>query len=186
MATYVLIHGAGDTAFYWHLVAPELRERGHEVVAMDLPCDDESAGLSEYTDTVVEAIGDRTELVLVAQSFGAFTAPLVCARVPVELMVLVAGMVPLPGETGEAWSANTGFESAARDQDVDDDSEIAVFYHDVPPALAAEALRNSRDQADTPALEPWPLDAWPDVPTKYPALPRRPRLPGRVDARGRP
>ncbi|HEX6583486.1 MAG TPA: alpha/beta hydrolase [Thermoleophilaceae bacterium] len=167
MATYVLIHGAGDTAFYWHLVAPDLRERGHEVVAMDLPCDDESAGLVEYTDTVVEAIGDRTELVLVAQSFGAFTAPLVCARVPVELMVLVAGMVPLPGETGEDWSANTGFASATRDQDVDDDSEIAVFYHDVPPALAAEAVSRARAQADTPGLEPWPLVAWPDVPTKY-------------------
>ena len=121
MATYVLIHGAGDTAFYWHLVAPELRERGHEVVAMDLPCDDESAGLSEYTDTVVEAIGDRTELVVVAQSFGAFTAPLVCARVPVELMVLVAGMVPLPGEKGEDWWANTGFASAAREQVMDAD-----------------------------------------------------------------
>ena len=167
MATYVLIHGAGDTAFYWHLLAPELRERGHEVVAMDLPCDDESAGLSEYTDTVVEAIGDRTELVVVAQSFGAFTAPLVCARVPVELMVLVAGMVPLPGEKGEDWWANTGFAPAARDPVMDADSEIAVFYHDVPPALAAEALSRARDQADTPGLEPWPLDAWPDVPTKY-------------------
>ena len=114
MATYVLIHGAGDSAFYWHLLAPELRERGHEVVAMDLPCDDESAGLSEYTDAVVQAIGDHTELVLVAQSFGAFTAPLVCARVPVELMVLVAGMVPLPGEKGEDWPANTGYEQARR------------------------------------------------------------------------
>ena len=39
--------------------------------------------------------------------------------------------------------------------------------HDVPPALAAEALSRARDQAETPALEPWPLDAWPDVPTKY-------------------
>jgi pimeloyl-ACP methyl ester carboxylesterase len=167
MATYVLIHGAGDSAFYWHLLAPELRERGHEVVAMDLPCDDQSAGLSEYTDTVVEAIGDRTELVLVAQSFGAFTAPLVCARVPVELMVLVAGMIPLPGEKGEDWSANTGYDQAARDQDADANSEIAVFYHDVPPELAAEALSRGRDQAETPGLEPWPLDAWPDVPTRY-------------------
>ena len=167
MATYVLIHGAGDTTFYWHLLAPELRERGHEVVAMDLPCDDESAGLSEYTHAVVDAIGDRTEVVLVAQSFGAFTAPLVCARMPVELMVLVAGMVPLPGEKGEDWWTNTGFESAARDEDIEDDSEIAVFYHDVAPALAAEALSKGRDQAETPGLEPWPLDAWPDVPTKY-------------------
>jgi len=167
MATYVLIHGAGDSAFHWHLLAPELRGRGHEVVAMELPCDDESAGLSEYTDTVVQAIGDRTELVLVAQSFGAFTAPLVCARVPVELMVLVAGMVPLPGEKGEEWPANTGYEQATREQDADDNSEIAVFYHDVPPELAAEALSRGRDQAETPGLEPWPLDAWPDVPTRY-------------------
>jgi pimeloyl-ACP methyl ester carboxylesterase len=167
VATYVLIHGAGDSAFYWHLLAPELRERGHEVVAMDLPCDDESAGLSEYTDTVTEAIGDRTDLVLVAQSFGAFTAALVCAQVPVELMVLVAGMVPSPGEKGEDWFANTGYESAAREQDVDLDSEVAAFYHDVAPALAAEALSRGRAQAETPGLEPWPLDAWPDVPTKY-------------------
>jgi pimeloyl-ACP methyl ester carboxylesterase len=167
MATYVLIHGAGDSAFYWHLLAPELRERGHDAVAVDLPCDDESAGLSEYADTVVRAIGDRTELVLVAQSFGAFTAPLVCARVPVELMVLVAGMVPLPGERGEDWMANTGYEPAPGDQEPGEISDIDVYYHDVPPELAAEALRRGRDQAEAPGLEPWPLDAWPSVPTRY-------------------
>lgn len=167
MAAYVLIHGGGDTAFYWHLLAPELRERGHEVITMDLPCDDQSAGLSEYADTVVEAIGDRTDLIVVAQSLGAFTAPLVCARVPVELMVLVAGMVPLPGERGDDWPANTGLNEAARDQEHDAADEIAVFYHDVPPELAAEALRRGRDQEETPGLEPWPLDAWPDVPTRY-------------------
>lgn len=167
VSTYVLIHGAGDSAFYWHLLAPALRERGHEVVAMDLPCDDESASLSDYADTVVDAIGDRTELVVVAQSFGAFTAPLVCERVPVDLMVLVAGMVPLPGEKGEDWFANTGYESAAREQDFNGDSEMAVFFHDVEPAVAVEALSRGRDQAETPGLEPWPLDAWPEVPTRY-------------------
>src|SRR5919201_5137310 len=91
MAIYVLIHGAGDSAFHWHLLEPELTARGHEAIAMDLPCEDESAGLAEYTDAVVSAIGDRTGVVLVAQSLGAFTAPLVCVQVPVELMVLVAG-----------------------------------------------------------------------------------------------
>ena len=170
MATYVLIHGSGDSAFYWHLVERELGARDHEVVAMDLPCDDESAGLAEYTDVVVDAIGDRSDLIVVAQSFGAFTAPLVCARVPVELMVLVAGMIPRPGERGEDWSAGTGFDQAARaarEQRGGDDSETAVFYHDVPPALAAEALRRARTQAAAPGLEPWPLAAWPDVPTRY-------------------
>jgi pimeloyl-ACP methyl ester carboxylesterase len=60
MATYVLIHGAGDVGWYWHLA--ELRERRRDVVAPDLPCEEDSAGLPEYADTVIEAIGDRTDL----------------------------------------------------------------------------------------------------------------------------
>jgi pimeloyl-ACP methyl ester carboxylesterase len=171
LATYVLIHGAGDSAWYWHLVEAQLRERGHDVVAPDLPCDDESAGLAEYADTVVDAIGDRTDLVVVAQSFGGFTAPLVCARVPVDLLVLVAGMVPLPGEAPGDWWANTGHEQARREQDERDgrapDDDIALFLHDVPPDLAAEALTKGRDQSGTPFEKPWPLAAWPDVPTKF-------------------
>jgi pimeloyl-ACP methyl ester carboxylesterase len=167
MAIYVLIHGGGGGAWDWHLLAAELCERGHDVVAMDLPIDDESAGLSEYADTVVDAIGDRTDLVVVAHSLGGFTAPLVCARVPVDLLVLVAGMVPAPGETGMEWWANTGHAQAVREQDEHDASESAVFYHDVPPELAAEAMKRERHQAEIPMLEPWPLDAWPDVPTRY-------------------
>ena len=66
MATYVLIHGAGSDSWYWHRVMPELRARGHHVVAPDLPCNDDSAGLSKYADVVVEAIDDRTDLVVVA------------------------------------------------------------------------------------------------------------------------
>jgi pimeloyl-ACP methyl ester carboxylesterase len=49
MATYVLIHGASSDSWYWHLVAPVLRKLGHAVVAPDLPCDDDAAGLAEYT-----------------------------------------------------------------------------------------------------------------------------------------
>ena len=164
MATCVLIHGAGDRAWHWHLVADELRARGHEVVAVDLPSEDESAGLSEYADTVVEAIGDRGDLVVVAHSLGGFTAPLVCARVPADLLVLVAGMVPAPGERGQDWWQNTGYAPAPGDHG---DDEIALYLHDVPPDLAAEALAKSRDQTMTPMREPWPLDAWPEVPTRY-------------------
>ena len=76
MATYVLIHGAGSDSWYWHRVAPTLRALGHDVVAPDLPVSDDAAGLCEYADTVVDAIGGRTDLVVVAQSMGGFTAPL--------------------------------------------------------------------------------------------------------------
>jgi pimeloyl-ACP methyl ester carboxylesterase len=161
MAAYALIHGAGDVGWYWHLVEAELRARGHDTVAPDLPCDDDSAGLREYADVVVEAIGDRRELVVVAQSAGAFTAPLVCELVPVELLVLVAGLVPAPGEAAEDWWEHTGYEPDPAEAGED------LFYHDVPPALAAEALARGRDQSSTPANEPWPLDAWPDVPTRF-------------------
>src|SRR5690606_8800026 len=58
MATYALIHGAGGDASYWHRVVPELARRGHDVVAPDLPVEDDSAGFAEYADVVVEAIGD--------------------------------------------------------------------------------------------------------------------------------
>lgn len=170
MATYVLIHGAGDVAWYWHMLEAELRKRGHDVVAPDLPCEDDSAGLVEYADAVVAAIGDRRELIVVAQSFGGFTAPLVCERVPVDLLVLLAGMVPSPGERPEDWPVNTGHEQAQKEQEqrggpaADD---VALFYHDVPPDVAAEALRRGRRQSATPGKKPWPLRAWPNVPTKF-------------------
>jgi pimeloyl-ACP methyl ester carboxylesterase len=162
MATYAFIHGAGDVGWYWHLVVAELRERGHDAVAPDLPCEDDSAGLWEYADSVLDAVGERDELVVVGQSYGAFTAPLVCARAPVELLVLVAGMIPAPGERPDDWWANTAYRSESGQ----DDDVIATYYHDVPPELAAEALRRERDQSATPGRQPWPLEAWPDVPTR--------------------
>ena len=171
MATYVLIHGAADSGWFWHLLEAELRARGHDVVAPDLPCDDDSAGLAEYTDTVVGAVGDRTGLVVVAQSFGGFTAPLVCDRLPVDLLVLLAGMVPAPGERPEDWLAHTGYADARREQAEREgpppEDDIGLFFHDVPPDLAAEALRRVRDQSGTPGKQPWPLPAWPDVPTRF-------------------
>lgn len=168
MATFVLIHGAADSAWYWHLVEPELRERGHHVVAMDLPCGDDSAGLAEYADAVVDAIKGDTDLVLVAQSFGGFTAPLVCDRVAVELMVLVAAMIPAPGESPNDYWTNTGWPGmTVESADGEDAETIATFMHDVPPDLAAEALKRGRDQSETPGNKPWPLPAWPEVPTRF-------------------
>jgi pimeloyl-ACP methyl ester carboxylesterase len=51
--------------------------------------------------------------------------------------------------------------------DGDDDDVIATYYHDVRPALAAEALKRARRQSATPTKEPWPLEAWPNVPTRF-------------------
>lgn len=157
--TFVVIHGGGDSGSSWDLVAAELRGRGHDVVAVDLPIEDQSAGWSEYADAVVEAIGQRAGVVVIAHSLGGFTAPLVCARMPVDLLVLVAAMVPVPGARAMEYWTNAGYPDSAFDDD--------TFFHDVPPALVAKAKRAERDQAESPMQEPWPLDAWPDVPTRY-------------------
>ena len=173
MATFVLIHGAGDSAWYWHLVEPVLREHDHDVVSMDLPCEDDSAGLPEYARAVVDAVGGRTDLVLVAQSFGGFTAPLVCDRLAVDVLVFVAGMIPVPGEapndywTNTRWAASQPQEQELDGQSDGEDSTVATFYHDVPPELAAEAMRRERRQSVARMDEPIALDSWPDVPTRF-------------------
>ena len=161
MATYVLIPGAGSDSWYWHLVVPRLEALGHDVVAVDLPVTDETADFTRYADVVVDAIGDRQDLIVVAQSLGGFTAPLVCARVPVQLLVLVAAMVPRPGESAGDWWANTGHVFP------DPFDPAVVFTHDLEPELAAAANDHVAPQAGRPFEDPWPLTAWPDVPTRF-------------------
>src|SRR5215207_4094248 len=132
MATFVCIHGAGGRGSYWDLVSAELQSLGHQTVTMDLPCD-QHVGLDAYVAAVVDAIGDRRgDLVLVAQSLAGLVAPLVCAQVPVDLMVLVAAMVPRPGESGGEWWVNTGHERAVASQGLPDESAETLFTHDVP------------------------------------------------------
>ncbi|WP_414710605.1 alpha/beta hydrolase [Pseudonocardia sp.] len=173
VSTFVLIHGGGDVGWYWHLVEAELRALGHDVVAPDLPSEDDSAGLTEYADAVVAAVGDRRQLVVVGHSLGGFTAPLVADRLPVDVLVLVAGMVASPGEAPGDWWENTGYADAVREQAARDggvtgnDDPYVSFYHDVPRELAEQALSKERGQSGTPMGAPWPLDKWPSVPTKY-------------------
>jgi hypothetical protein len=111
-------------------------------VISEAGADEVSAALPE----VVEAVGDRKDLVVVAQSFGAFTAPLVADRLPVDVLVLVAGMIPSPGESPGDWWRNTGYQESVQEQAARDggltgnDDPYVSFYHDVPRALAEEAI----------------------------------------------
>ena len=118
---------------------------------------------------------------LVAQSMGGFTAPLVCDRLPVRLLVLLNAMIPNPGETGGDWWENTGQPrryaelAAAQGRVVGDGFDVVgVFFHDVPDDVTAEAMdRGGPEQSDTPFTQPWPPTAgrtcrpgyWPAVTT---------------------
>ncbi|BCW50417.1 hypothetical protein StoSoilB13_27590 (plasmid) [Arthrobacter sp. StoSoilB13] len=84
MAVFVLIHGGGSSAWDWHLVRPLLEASGHGVVAVDLPIEDETAGLGDYSQAVTAAVGDAQNTIVVGHSLGGFTAPLVCEQLHSE------------------------------------------------------------------------------------------------------
>jgi pimeloyl-ACP methyl ester carboxylesterase len=105
---------------------------------------------------------------------GGFTAPIVCTRRRVDLLVLLNAMIPTPGETFNAWGRDTGSGAARREyhaslglSPVEAEDDAVIYYHDLPSKLRAEAqARIWQDQSMTPLDEPWPLRAWPDVPTR--------------------
>jgi len=171
MTTFVLIPGAGGAAWYWHRVLPLLEERGHAPVAVDLPGDDERAGLRAYADLVLAAIGHRDDVTLVAQSLGGFTAALVCARAAHQIrrLVFVNAMIPVPGETAGEWWDHTGAVEARKaaasrgGYSAEFDVE-AYFLHDVPQSVAEAGAKHERPESDIAFREPASFDAWPEVP----------------------
>jgi pimeloyl-ACP methyl ester carboxylesterase len=108
-------------------------------------------------------------VVLVAQSLGGFTAPLVCARAHVRMLVFVNAMIPTPGETAGEWWDNTGAISArianAQRAGYSSDFDLATYFlHDVPPELIEQGEARQYPEADIVFAEPCRFDAWPDVP----------------------
>jgi pimeloyl-ACP methyl ester carboxylesterase len=174
LATYALIPGGGGDPWEWHRLVSELASRGQEAIAVRLPADDDTAGWCDYADAVVDAIGDRADIILVAASMGGFTAPIVCTRRRVDLLVLLNAMIPMPGETFNAWGSNTGSGAARAEYHArlglsppEANDDAVVYYHDLSPDLRAEAqARTWQEQSMTPLDEPWPLAAWPDVSTR--------------------
>ncbi|MBJ7520266.1 MAG: alpha/beta hydrolase [Solirubrobacteraceae bacterium] len=159
--TYLLIPGGGGDPWDWHLVADRLRAHGHEVLSPRLPYDDARADLAAFERVLREAIGDRERVTVAAHSMGAFHAPLVADRA--DALLLVAPMVPLPGVSAADWPGPTDDEAPDAPFDLRE-----TFLHDVSDELAAEAMTQWADGGESEAsfAEPWPLPAWPEVPTR--------------------
>jgi len=172
--TFVLIPGAGGTEWYWHRVVPMLHEAGHRAIPVDLPADNPAAGLAEYVRLVIEAAEGSSNVILVAQSLGGFTAPLAAVKADVRGLVFVNAMIPLPGETPGDWWDATGWEEARRaaaerggystEFDLD-----TYFLHDVPPEVAAAGERYQRAESDSVFASVCDFGGWPRVPIRVAA-----------------
>jgi pimeloyl-ACP methyl ester carboxylesterase len=183
VTTFVLIPGAGTDPRVYGATIEALRDRGHHGLAPPLPLDDQDAGPSDHADAVVRAASDETDVAVVAQSLGAFAGPLVARQLGAVALILVAPMIPRPGETAGEWWGNTGHAAAIAElierhgpmAEWGQDAMADVFLHDVDPAVARENAEYQRAPGVGMFSEPWPLAAWPAVPTRVLA-PRDDRL----------
>ena len=173
MARFVLIPGAGADSRVYGATIEALEALGHQGLAPPLPLDDPAAGPSAHADAILGAVGPEGGTVVVAQSLGAFTGPLVAAELGAAL-ILLGPMIPAPGETAGAWWQATGHAAAIRP--LTDriglmsrwgEAEMSeVFLHDVPPEVVAETAGYAGAPGPGMFTEPWPLRAWPAVPTR--------------------
>jgi pimeloyl-ACP methyl ester carboxylesterase len=116
----------------------------------------------EYADLAVAAAQQFSDVVIVAQSLGGFTAPMAAERLPVSEIVLVNAMIPAPGETPGQWWEATGAieerEAAARRGGYGDFDVATYFLHDVDTTgLGA----NPPDEADAVFGTPCEFESWP-------------------------
>lgn len=170
MATFVLIPGAGGAASYWSLVAPRLRAAGHGAIAVALHRDDPDATLRDYAALIIDAMPARDDVVLVAQSFGGFSAAMVCARVPVQSVVFVNAMIPVPRERPDDWWGHVGAvearEAAAAAGGYGEFDVETYFFHDVPPDIIAATGDDQHPESDAMFASVCEFDSWPPVPLR--------------------
>jgi pimeloyl-ACP methyl ester carboxylesterase len=179
VTTFALVHGAWHDAWCWNRLTPELEALGHEVVAMDLPCDDVQATFETYADIVVSAVeGAGDDLVVVGHSLGGHTIPLVAARRPARHQVFLCALIPEPGRslfdqlTSGDGMLVAGYEKglsgdAQSTSWVDDELAVERMYADCSADDAREALAHLRPQSLGSYTAPFALDAIPDTERSY-------------------
>jgi pimeloyl-ACP methyl ester carboxylesterase len=173
MTTFAIIHGSGDGGWAWHLVQRALRERGHEAVAPDLPSDRDDATWDDCVDALVAAVGGADDVVVVGHSSGGFVVPLVADRLGATLQVFLAGMVPRPGERAGEWFGDVGWYETVAELALEDGGltgnpdPMVAFYHDVPAALASQAMARERPISERLGETPWPMPTLPTIAARY-------------------
>lgn len=108
MATFILVHGAWHGAWCWRRVVPLLRDRGHEVLAPDLPGhgDDPAAvggqSLDNYAQHIQGLVSDcGGDVVLVGHSLAGLVISAVAEALPerIRRLVYVTAFLPRDGDS---------------------------------------------------------------------------------------
>jgi pimeloyl-ACP methyl ester carboxylesterase len=179
---FALVHGGWHGGWCWDRLTPELEARGHRVIAIDLPCDDPTATCETYAEVVARALEaeEVEDVVVVGHSLAGLTIPLVAARRPVNRLIYLNAVVPIPGRSfveqlesepdtllPEHQAGLSEPDAQGRTRWVDEQVARAVFYADCYEKDAQAAFERLRPQAQMPLLEPCSLDALPSTPCSY-------------------
>jgi pimeloyl-ACP methyl ester carboxylesterase len=106
MARFVLVHGAwhGPWCFRW--LAQGLEQRGHQAVAVELPCEEIGLDVHAYA----RVVGPQPDAIVVGHSLGGLTI----AHVPALRRVYLAALLPVEGVYRDAFA--DGFGGSVRDE----------------------------------------------------------------------
>jgi len=169
VATFCLIHGNWHDGSCWAPLAEQLRARGHDAVAPDLPFDDPAATYEDRARPAVAALdGVDGSVVIVGHSVGSAEAALVAAERRPALLVYLCprfGSFAAPPDAPPLF--REGFPFPPRDGEGrmvwDADAAIAAMYPRLTPEVARRLAERLRPGA-SPVGE-YPLAKHPDVPT---------------------
>ena len=158
MSDVLLIHGACHGAWCWDRVSSYLSDAGHRPIAVDLPCDQRSSGLTHYAEAAMAVLPSSSpDLIVVGHSLGALTAAVVAGRVKTRRLAFVAGIIGAPGRR----LADLATIDAERDQDLGKGAlefndaglfrftragAMKVLFHDCDPDDADAAFARLRFQ----------------------------------------
>jgi pimeloyl-ACP methyl ester carboxylesterase len=155
MANFVLIHGAWHGAWCWERVAPLLRERGHRVVAPDLPSHgaDRTARwrvtLGGYARRACDAARECAPAIAVGHSMGGMVITQAAAREPGLFagLIYLCAFAPLPGDSLMSLASR---DREARTRDA---MERGLIASSIRPGRAAEVFYNTCATADASSAE---------------------------------
>lgn len=156
MANFVLIHGAWHGGWCWERVAPLLRERGHTVVAPDLPSHGADrtprwrVTLGGYARRACDAARELGgHAIAVGHSMGGIVIAQAAAREP-ELfagLIYLCAFAPLPGDSLMSLASR---DREARTRDA---MERGLIASSIRPGHAAETFYNTCSAADASSAE---------------------------------
>ena len=180
----VFVHGAcvRDGAWWWHLAASALGERGITSTTPELPsCGEagglagvEGPGLSEDVEAVRQVLQSGTEpTVVVAHSYGGIVVAEAAAGIgTVRHLLLISSYLPVPGQSlssfgGEAPAPFLDIDGEGGTFGVRPDALAGTFLQDCSSEIATEAIRHLARQSLSVTQQPVTASSWQGVRSTY-------------------